>query len=707
MNSTMGWSLEEKGATVLIADDDESQLILLEQTLLISHFKVIAVHDGVQAFDAFVKHLPDVVLLDVDMPQMDGFATCELIRRKFPELNVPIVIITGMDDIDSIEKAYAAGADDFISKPLSWPVLGHRVIYYLKSSQALREIKERNEKEKALFRALPDVVIHFDRHFQVKQIHKGKLDYLFTDLDPDKSNINECATIKLVQRILISFLKELDSIDGRTQFEQALPLNGKLNFIEIRIASCQHNELVVVLRDISERKEHEERIVNLVLYDQLTNLPNRHYLEDELERILNTDQTQSMPLALLFISIDKFSKLYESFGLKVGDELVKSISIRLKEALIHILKSDLTTISGHYRLSRFSENEFVVMLTGVADPDDVSWIGQSILDKVSGPCYVDDYEFPVSLSIGIAYAPQDSSNSVKLIEMAGQAVYLAQSSVSHMSFYSADFEQQAKRKLLIDKYLRKALERGELYVVYQPKHCISQVSMLSAEVLIRWVNDELGPVSPEEFIPIAEQDDMILEIGRWVVEQAVAMNAKLYHEHGLAVELAINLSPQQFVGQPNLVEFLTDTVEKAGMEPQYFEFEITENVLIEDVDFTLKQLDRLHKVGFSIAIDDFGTGYSSMNYLTRFNIDTLKIDKSFINGLDDPRNKKLIEILIAMGEKLDIKVVAEGVETEEQLVFLIKNKCDYVQGYVYSKPLILKDFVSFLHGIGRSARVMS
>jgi EAL domain-containing protein (putative c-di-GMP-specific phosphodiesterase class I) len=219
---------------------------------------------------------------------------------------------------------------------------------------------------------------------------------------------------------------------------------------------------------------------------------------------------------------------------------------------------------------------------------------------------------------------------------------------------------------------------------------------LSAEVLLRWTNCELGFVSPGEFIPIAEQDEMILDISRYVVSQACHLNAVLYHEMGLDVKLAINLSPQQFVQEQSLVDYLLDKVSRVDMHPSSFELEITENVLIDDVEFTSNQLNELRQNGFSVAIDDFGTGFSSLSYLTRFNINTLKIDQSFINTFDDPRSQKLIETLIVMGKKLNMQIVAEGVETQPQLAFLQQNQCDYVQGYYYAKPLAFDDFVKFL-----------
>lgn len=692
----MGWSQEDKGATVLIADDDESQLMLLEQTLLINQFSVIIARDGQQAVDAFIEHHPDVVLLDVDMPKMDGFQACQLIREQFPDVMVPIVMVTGMDDVDSIEKAYAVGADDFIVKPLAWPVLGHRVFYYLKGSRALSEIKERNEREKTLFRALPDIVIQFDNHFYPKDIHTGKLEHLFSDGDLNQGQLDQFALVQMVQSILRTRLEDIESSEGRQQFEEAFWLNDKHNHIEIRIASSQNNEVIVVLRDITGRKENEQRIMNLVLYDQLTGLPNRRYLKDELERVLSASNFMESIAALMLINVDKFSKYYESFGLKVGDELMQSIALRFKEGLIQIFQNEHGVGNGHYRLSRFSENEFAIMLTHLHDTNEAFRIGQLILDMATEPFVIANHDIYVSLSVGIAFYPEDSHDGVKLIEMAGQAVHLAQQSSNHISCYSADFDQQAQRKILIEKYLRKALEKDEFHLVFQPKLCVSEPNILSAEVLLRWVNDELGFVSPGEFIPIAEQDEVILDISRWIVEQAFALNASLYHEHGLAVKLAINLSPQQFVHQPNLVQFFADEVAKVNMKPQDFELEITENVLIDDVEFTSNQLKDLRELGFSIAIDDFGTGYSSMSYLTRFSIDTLKIDQSFINTFDDPRNKKLIETLIVMGKKLNMQTVAEGVETEEQLVFLIKNKCDYVQGYFYAKPLTFDKFVQFL-----------
>lgn len=710
----MGWSQEYKSATVLIADDDESQLELLEQVLTIYRFSVISARTGLEAVTAFREHRPDVVLLDVDMPQMDGFRACEIMRLEFPELSVPIVMVTGMDDVESIEKAYAVGADDFIAKPLSWPVLGHRVFYYLKGSRALNEIKARNEREKTLFRAIPDSVIHFDEDFNPKDIHIGKQHHLFADIDiqsdgkvegiePLESDDNEmssnsgkCALVLKVTELLKRQLGSAQNTDKKRQFEQQLSLAEKNYHIEIRIAASLHNEVIVVVRDISERKANEDRIMNLVLYDQLTGLPNRRYLEDELERYLSSTKPADMKGALLFTAIDRFSKINENFGLKVADQLLIDLAQRLKQGLSYIFKGEHSGSAGQFRLARFNENEFAVMLTRINDTNDAYRVGQLLQDMVADPFIIDNHEIYISLVIGIAFYPDDSRHNVKLIEMATQAASLAKRPGSHIVCYSATFNHEAQRKMLIEKHLRKALDNEELFLVFQPKLCVASPHKLSAEVLLRWNSSVLGMVSPGEFIPIAEQDEIIIAISRWIAEQACLMNSRLRHEFGMDVKLAINLSPHQFSHQQALVEFFCHEVEKVGMTPQSFELEITENVLIDDIEQTSRQLNALRDKGFTIAIDDFGTGYSSLSYLTQFTIDTLKIDQSFINTFDDARSQKLIETLIVMGKKLNMQIVAEGVETNEQLKFLQMNQCDYVQGYIYAKPLPFDEFVKFL-----------
>ncbi|MFT4925466.1 MAG: diguanylate cyclase (GGDEF)-like protein [Phenylobacterium sp.] len=698
----MGWTQEYKSATVLIADDDESQLELLEQVLNIHRFEVIAVRNGLEAVIAFREHQPDVVLLDVDMPQMDGFTACDLMRKEFPDLTVPIVMVTGMDDVESIEKAYAVGADDFIAKPLSWPVLGHRVFYYLKGSRALDEIKTRNEREKTLFRAIPDAVIHFDAKLEAKDIHLGKQRHLFGS-DQSCSNEDLCIDnfvdsplVLKVQALLKARLNASPSDSAESQFEENLTLNGKINHIEIRIADSVHSEVIVVVRDISMRKANEQQILNLVSYDQLTGLPNRRYLEDELERGLNRNQNSDTKVALLFVTIDRFSNINESFGLKVGDQLLVDTAKRFEEGLNTILEGEHGANEGHFRLARFSENEFALMLTHLSDSSEAYRIGQLLQDMVLDPLNIDGNELYISLSVGIAFSPDDSTDSGQLIEMAGQAANLAKKPGNQIIGYSAEFNSQAQRKQAIERHLRKALEAGEFHLVLQPKLCVSDPQMLSAEVLLRWVNSELGFVSPAEFIPIAEQSEVIITISEWIFEEACRLSAKLRHQYDKKVKLAINLSPQQFTQQDNLIAFFQHHVANVGMEPAHFELEITENVLIDDVDYTSRQLNELRELGFSIAIDDFGTGYSSLSYLTQFNIDTLKIDQSFINTFDDPRSQKLIETLIVMGKKMNMKIVAEGVETLAQLEFLKQNQCDYVQGYIYAKPLPFDLYVDFL-----------
>ncbi len=697
MCAGMGWSQEEKGATVLIADDDESQLMLLEQTLLINQFEVLVARTGIEAVEMFNEHKPDVVLLDVDMPQMDGFSACEIIRKEHPELTVPIVMVTGMDDVESIERAYAVGADDFISKPLSWPVLGHRVFYYLKGSKALSEIKERNEREKTLFRALPDIVIHFDDKFNLQTIHVGQQAHLLSDKGEGEDGHLSCALVLQVTKLLKKRFANAQDQQAGQQFEETLLLNGKTNHIEIRIASSRHNEVIVVVRDISERKENEQRILNLVLYDQLTGLPNRRYLEDELQRCFTSPNTEDQKVALLFCSIDKFSKVNESFGLKVGEHLLVEAGGRMKDGLEHLFQSEHGAGAAvGYRFSRFSENEFAIMLTHLSDNNEAYRVSQLMQDMMVDPFRIGSHDIYVTMSVGIAFYPDDSTDALTLIEMADQAANLALQSGNQICCYSKELNRQAQRKLAIERNLRKALARNEFHLVFQPKLCVTDASYLSAEVLLRWNNCELGVVSPGEFIPVAEQDEMILDISQYVVEEAFRLNAKLYHELGLDVKLAINLSPQQFMQEQQLADYFVHKASKAKMPPQNFELEITENVLIDDVDFASRQVNLLKECGFSVAIDDFGTGFSSLSYLTRFNINTLKIDQSFIGTFDDPRSQKLIETLIVMGKKLNMKIVAEGVETQQQLTFLQQNQCDFVQGYFYAKPMSFDDFVEFL-----------
>ncbi|CDG84402.1 putative bifunctional diguanylate cyclase/phosphodiesterase [Janthinobacterium agaricidamnosum] len=679
--------LSRKRGLVLVADDDPVMRMLMLEMLSQVGLDVVEADDGIKALAYYKSMAPDLVLLDVDMPAMDGFTVCREIRRAESAITVPIIMVTGGDDLEAVTHAYEEGATDFISKPINWPILGHRVLYVLRASDAIARLRIADAHNRAVLAAIPDTFFRLNKegfYLDYEQGHDSSA--IFSNENCVGKHISEVLPSDIAERLLEQMHTVLDTHHIRS-VDYALTRQDTTRHFEARLVATGAEEVLGLVRDISERKQTEEQIRRLAYCDSLTGIPNRQAFLETLERELARSKLGNKKFAVLFMDLDAFKRINDTLGHNVGDHLLKVVSERLRET---IRPSDLvsrTADLNNTNLARLGGDEFTILIPDLERVENALNVAHRVKEAMRRPFLIDSHEIFVTASIGISLYPEDGDDCNSLLKYADTAMYHAKNcGKNNAKLYSSSLTMQIMSHVKLEVGLRKALKNNELYLLYQPQIDVPSTRIVGVEALVRWRHPERGIISPTEFIPLAEETGLIVPIGEWVLRTACSQ-AKAWQIDGVrAIRMAVNLSAKQFKDE-NLMQIVLSALEDTGLDARLLELELTEGTLMDDARATMVTLEQLRGIGVYLSIDDFGTGYSSMNYLKRFDVRALKIDKSFISGLpQDSENAAITRAIIAMAHGLKMVVVAEGVETNEQLLMLEEYGCDMAQGYYLGHP---------------------
>ncbi|MCC6533899.1 MAG: EAL domain-containing protein [Burkholderiales bacterium] len=690
----------------LVIDDDDIVRLLVRQTLETAAIAVAEAQSGEQGLEALARVRPDIVLLDVMTSGRDGFEVCTEIRALPASQRTPVLMMTGHDDTESVNRAYEVGATDFITKPIPWPILAHRVRYMLRASQSLERLA-RSEARLAEAQRLAQLG-HWDWDLASNEVYRSPELLRILGATPESSSSGYRGLIEMVHasergELERALRRALNSAQPYSLECRIVRADGTQRVVHERaVADCDDNGAVIRIhgttQDITEHQHAEQQIRHLAMYDTLTDLPNRQFFKEQLGHSIAHVARWSQKLAVIVLDLDRFKRINDTLGRNVGDQLLAAVSARLTQSLRsadHVTRVDPSPLPGN--VARLGGDEFTVQLTGLAQAADAGKVARRILSALAQPFTLNGHEIVVTASAGIAVYPCDGEDADTLLKNADSAMYHAKDhGKDDYQYFSPSMNASALRKLTLESQLRKATERGELLLHYQPKVEIGTHRIAGIEALIRWQHPELGMIAPADFIPLAEETGLIVPIGDWVLAQA-CRQAAAWRAAGLPrVGIAVNMSSTSFA-QKDFVAKVAAALDDAKLDARAIDIELTESVLMRDAEAARATLCALKEHGVGLSIDDFGTGYSSLAYLRRFPIDTLKIDRSFVRDvIDNPEDAAIIAAIIALGNSLGLAVVAEGVESEEQAALLHARGCTLMQGYLFSRPVAADDITIML-----------
>ena len=691
---------------VLLVDDDASARLLAQSMLQRQGFVVDAVDSGEAALAllATADPVPELIVLDALMPGLDGFETCQRIRALPACEGLPIVMHTVLDTDDAVDRAFQAGATDFVAKNTPWQLLAARLRQQWRAARTLRELARSRER---LARA-QDLArmgsLEWQPHEPQPRLSAEALRALGL---PPLSLPRWMDLLRLVARneraSLIIRLRELQSFGAPVLTDVALHLpDGRQRIVHLELepeASLERQGHAMgfagVVQDVTERRQTEDRIRQLAHFDALTHLPNRRQLLWRIERAADAARRHGHRAAVLLIDLDRFKNVNDTLGHGAGDELLVEVARRLRTCVRHTDQVlDLAFEPGSGRphrsleaVGRLGGDEFVALLPEVGDHADAERVAQRMLTAFREPVVVSGQDCFVTASIGIALCPDDGQTAADLLRNADLAMYTAKDQGRNAAaLYSPQLAAQGRVRLALESALHKALERQELVLHYQPKVDVHSGSMVGVEALMRWQRQgQLVP--PGDFIPLAEECGLIVPMSEWALQEATRQARVWQQDFGFDQSIAVNL-PNRLFERPDLVAHIQACVQREAVPHHLLQLEITESGLMKDLHGVIPTLEQLNAVGIQISIDDFGTGYSSLSYLTSLPLSELKIDRSFVKDLGQrPQANAVAAAIVALARSLGLRVVDEGVETTTQLDALCALGCRVMQGYLFAKPM--------------------
>jgi diguanylate cyclase (GGDEF)-like protein len=671
---------------VLVVDDDPGARLLAAASLKRAGYATVEAADGKDALAAFGRFRPDVILMDAVMPGMDGFAAIREIRGRPDGERVPVLMMTGLDDLASIQRAYEVGATDFAIKPVNWVVLGHRVGYLLRSSRAFLDLAANEEKTRALLRAIPDLIFRLGADGTVLDLVAGQ-EY---GAIPSNQNLAGRKLAEVMPDVAaaeaLRNAEEARKTGEVRMFEYTLDSGPEPRSFEGRVVSIPDGESLFIARDITDRKKAEVRLAYMAYHDPLTGLPNRVTFGDRLVRDLARARRRKEVVGVVLLDLDRFKEVNDTLGHAAGDRLLVAVAERLQG---FVRETDT--------LARMSGDEFCVILTDQSDEGAAIEAAQRLHNAFAAPFPFDGQEMRVTASLGISMFPFNGDTPETLVKNADIAMFRAKAQGRDtLQVFSEEMSAAVEERARMEKGLRRATGKNEFVVHYQPEIDLRTGRIVGAEALVRWQTPDRGLVLPMTFIPLAEETGAIVPMSEWILRTACAQ-AKAWQVQGYSpFRISVNVSGRLFQ-QYDLSRAILDILGKTGLGPESLELEITESVAMSNLESTMKTLWKLHGFSIRVAMDDFGTGYSSLAYLKKFPIDLLKIDRAFIRELDrNLGDRTIVKAILAMARSMDIEVIAEGVERVEQLNLLKSFGCGLAQGFLFSKAVPAAEFTQLL-----------
>jgi len=669
--------------TVLVIDDSPVNLDVVLSCLEDKNYQVMVAESGREGLRLAEAIKPDLILLDVMMPEMNGFETCRRLKNYESTKNIPVIFMTALTDLKSKTSAFECGGVDYITKPLQIEELLARVRIHISLQCAYQELEDSESRYRKLVEMTPDSIF---------VISGEKINFLNTSA---VKLLGAHTSQELLGSSFLSYVpKEHREIIG-IQTQQALeqkrqdmsPLNIELQQMDrtkvdveitcIPILFRNDRAVMFVIRDVTERRKHQCEIEFQATHDLLTGLPNKRLLIDRITQSISHAKRQNKRLAVMFIDLDKFKQINDTLGHCAGDLLLQTISARLTNAM-----RECDT------LARIGGDEFVLLVEHINDDSSISMVASKVISTISKPVELVGQVYSISCSIGISGYPEDAHSADSLLTRADIAMYRAKEAGRNtFHFFTPQMQEQLDKRVDFEKRLKLALQKDQFVLHYQPQVDLRTGKITGMEALIRWNSPESGLVSPGEFIPVAEESNLILCIGEWVLFKACEQLSEWKKQGIPIVPVAVNVASSQFT-QQSLVEKVEKCLKKYDLEAKFLELELTESLSMEDPVRSIELMQQLKDIGVSLSIDDFGTGYSNLSYLKRFPVSKLKIDHSFITGItNNPEDRSIVNAVIQMAHSLELQTVAEGTETVGQISLLATEGCDVIQGYYFSRPV--------------------
>ncbi len=683
--------------SILIVDDDDLNRELLEHLLQREGYTTRLAASGAQALELIGAHKVDLVLLDITMPQMDGLTVLKTLRQTYTPIDLSIIMVTGKQENTSLVEALNMGANDYVTKPFDFPVVLARLQTQVLRRQAEEALRQSEERYALATHGANDGLWDWD--LSCDEVYYSPRWQAMLGCAAEDIGTTPDVWFSRVHPDDIDTLKSqlTDHLKGLTPHFQnehrVLHKNGTYRWtlsrgLAVRTPAGQAYRIAGSLTDITERK----------VSDPLTGLPNRLLFLDRLGRAIErTKRRRNFLFAVLFIDLNRFKMINNSFGHSVGDALLAMMAQRLETSLR--ASDTVTRLGGEHTLARFGSDEFAILLEDISYVSDATRVAQRIHTELSAPFILNDREIFSSTSIGIALSSTAYDYPEDILRDAGIALHRAKRD-GHAPYAVFDQTMHASTvaHLQLETDLRRAVEQQEFRVYYQPIVSLDTGRIIGFEALVRWQHPQRGFISPAEFIPTAEETHLITPIGAWVLRQACHQTRlwqRQFPSHPLLL-VSVNLSGKQFL-QDDLVDQIDRLLQEVDLEPHSVKLEITESVLMDNVASATTMLSRLHALGLKLGLDDFGTGYSSLSYLHRYPFDVLKIDRSFVYRIGtDAESAEIVRTIVTLAHNLRLEVIAEGVETPQQLAYLKAIGCEYGQGYLFAQPLDVEKATALL-----------